>query len=114
MDFFQKGKYETNINPQVYSFHVIFNRETMRLSFTVFCIYALGLQYMPEKAPTNADFSLLSSLPPPTSEIATDKNTTLLGKVSTETHDPLRKKPGCLLEQPLHFLTLTHTCTCSN
>ena len=28
---------------------------------------------MPEKAPTTADFSLLSSLPPPTSEIVTDK-----------------------------------------
>ena len=36
-------------------------------------IYVLGLQYMPEKEPTNADFSLLSSLPPPTSEIVTDK-----------------------------------------
>ena len=28
---------------------------------------------MPEKAPTTADFSLLSSLPPPTLEIVTDK-----------------------------------------
>ena len=28
---------------------------------------------MPEKTPATADFSLLSSLPPPTSEIITDK-----------------------------------------
>ena len=34
-----------------------------------FCITALGPQYMPEKAPITADFSLMSSLPPPTSEI---------------------------------------------
>ena len=74
--FAKKGAYETNIKPQIYSFHVIFNSETMLWSFrayTVFSINALGLQYMSEKTPTKADFSLLSSLPPPTSEIVIDK-----------------------------------------
>ena len=33
--FVKRGEYETNINPQVYSFHDIFNTETMRLSFTL-------------------------------------------------------------------------------
>ena len=50
----------------VYSFHVIFNTGIMRLSFTlsIVCIDVLGIQCMPEKAPTTADFSLLSSLSP--------------------------------------------------
>ena len=47
---------------------------------------------MPEEAPTTADFSLLSSLPPPTSEIVYCQKTTHTGKVSIETHHPLRKK----------------------
>ena len=62
-DFCQKGEYE--INPQVYSFNVIFNREKMRLS--------LGLQYMPENAHQRGFQFAEYSLPPPTSEIVTDK-----------------------------------------
>ena len=33
--FVKRGGYEANINSQVYSFHVIFITETMRLSFTL-------------------------------------------------------------------------------
>ena len=56
----------------------------------VFCIYVhvLGLQYLPEKTFTTADFSLLYRLPPPNSE--TDwygRNTTPTGKI--ETNNPL-------------------------
>ena len=38
-DIWEKGEYETNINPQVYSFHVIFKTETMRLSFTLSFVF---------------------------------------------------------------------------
>ena len=37
--FLWKGGYEININPQVYSFHVIFNTETMQLSFTLSLVF---------------------------------------------------------------------------
>ena len=60
----------------------------MIIIYTVFCIYVLSLQYMPEEAPTPSDFSVLSSLTPPTSEIVYCQNTTHTGKVSIETHHP--------------------------
>ena len=47
---------------------------------------------MPEDVPTTANFSLLSSLPPPTSEIVYCQNTTHNGKVSFETLHPIRKR----------------------
>ena len=62
--FMKRRVFETNIIPLVCSFY--FNTETMR-------IYVLGLQSMPEKAHTTANFSLLSSPPPPTSEVVIDK-----------------------------------------
>ena len=39
--FVKRGEYETNIrpNPQVYSFHTVFNTETMRLSFTLSFVF---------------------------------------------------------------------------
>ena len=56
--------------------------------YTVFSIYVLCLEYMPEKAPATEDFNLLSSLPPPTSDIISDKIPHAPQTVSIETHHP--------------------------
>ena len=69
------GKYETNINFQVYSFDIILIQKQCDCQHCILYLgYVLGLQYMPEKTSTcTTDSSLLTSLPPPTAEIVIDK-----------------------------------------
>ena len=72
--FVNRGGYETNSNPQFNSFGVIIQKH---YDCDLHCILYLcirpDLQCMPEKTLIAANFSLLSSLPPPTSDIVIDK-----------------------------------------
>ena len=85
----KRGDYETNNIPTSTAFmSFLIQKQCDRHLHCRSNVCIRPIHYMPEEAPTTADFSLLSSLPPPTSEIVYCQNTTHTRKVSIWTHHP--------------------------